>query len=128
MNCVVPVGATPRPGQGSGRKQRVAPRLAESIQMDASTEPFTEAHEWLKETMLNSFTRDALRIEVKRRGLSPTGLKAQLGIRLARDSTTQPPSIWRLAALQGRPGFQNMTLGDLESEASLIEFLRRWGK
>ena len=64
--------------------RQVAPRLADSLRVDAVTVPLSPAEKWL-EYFVMLFRRDALRTELKRRGHSPTGLKRQLACRLARD-------------------------------------------
>ena len=81
------------------------------------------------------FRRDMLRIELKRRGHSPTGLKRQLARRLVRDGSANAvstESIWRLAALEavsrtGREssgGHRTRILAALETEQSLVSYLR----
>ena len=81
------------------------------------------------------FRRDMLRIELKRRGHSPTGLKRQLARRLVRDGSANAvstESIWRLAALEavsrtGREssgGHRASILAALETEQSLVSYLR----
>ena len=81
------------------------------------------------------FRCDALQIELKRRGHSPTGLKQQLAHRLVRDGSTNAvstESIWRLAALEavsrtGREssgGHRASILAALETEQSLVSYLQ----
>ena len=71
------------------------------------------------------FLRDRLRQELKRRDLSPTGLKEQLARRLVRDSSASADSIGRLAAIMaGNDGGRDrFPLEVLESEQSLTRYL-----
>ena len=114
--------------------RQVAPRLEDSLRLDAITVPLSPAEKWLEGFVL-LFCRDALRIELKRRGHSPTGLKRQLACRLVRDGSANAvstESIWRLAALEavsrtGREssgGHRASILAALETEQSLVSYLR----
>ena len=115
--------------------RQVAPRLADSLRLDAVTVPLSPAEEWLEDFLMKQFSRDALRAELKRRGHSPTGLKQQLARRLVRDGSANDvstESIWRLAALEavnrtGREssgGHRASILAALETEQSLVLYLR----
>ena len=114
--------------------RQVAPRLADSLRLDAVTVPLSPAEKWLEDFVM-LFRRDALRTELKRRGHSPTGLKRQLACRLVRDGSANDvstESIWRLAALEavnrtGREssgGHRASILAALETEQSLVSYLR----
>ena len=114
--------------------RQVAPRLADSLRLDAITVPLSPAEKWLEDFVM-LFRRDALRTELKRRGHSPTGLKRQLACRLVRDGSANDvstESIWRLAALEnvsrtGREssgGHRASILAALETEQSLVSYLR----
>ena len=114
--------------------RQVAPRLADSLRLDAIIVPLSPAEKWLEDFVM-LFHRDALRTELKRRGHSPTGLKRQLACRLVRDGSANDvstESIWRLAALEavnrtGREssgGHRASILAALETEQSLVSYLR----
>ena len=114
--------------------RQVAPRLADSLRLDAIIVPLSPAEKWLEDFVM-LFHRDALRTELKRRGHSPTGLKRQLACRLVRDGSANAvstESIWRLAALEavsrtGREssgGHRASILAALETEQSLVSYLR----
>ena len=75
----------------------VAPRLAESLRLDAVTSPLSQVEKWHQDFLMG-FLRDQLRRELKHRGHSPTGLKEQLARRLVRDSNARARSTWRFAA------------------------------
>ena len=111
-----------------------APRLEDSLRLDAVTVPLSPAEEWLEDFVM-LFRCDALQIELKRRGHSPTGLKQQLARRLVRDGSTNAvstESIWRLAALEAvsRTGRESSgrhrasILAALETEQSLVSYLQ----
>ena len=114
--------------------RQVAPRLEDSLRLDAVTVPLSPAEKWLEDFVM-LFRRDVLRIELKRRGHSPTGLKRQLARRLVRDGSANAvstESIWRLAALEavsrtGREssgGHRASILAAMETEQSLVSYLR----
>ena len=114
--------------------RQVAPRLEDSLRLDAVTVPLSPAEEWLEDFVM-LFRCDALRIELKRRGHSRTGLKQQLARRLVRDGSTNAvstESIWRLAALEAvsRTGRESSgrhrasILAALETEQSLVSYLQ----
>lgn len=114
--------------------RQVAPRLADSLRLDAVTVPLSPAEKWLEDFVM-LFRRDALRTELKRRGHAPTGLKRQLACRLVRDGSANAvstESIWRLAALEAvsRTGRESSgrhrasILAALETEQSLVSYLR----
>ena len=106
--------------------RQVAPRLADSLQLDAVTVPLSPAEKRL-EYFLMLFLRDALRAELKRRGHSPTGLKQQLARRLVRDGSANAvseESILRLVALESSGGHGASILAALETEQSLVSYLR----
>ena len=114
--------------------RQVAPRLADSLRLDAVTVPLSPAEKWL-EGFVMLFHCDALRTELKRRGHSPTGLKQHLARRLVRDGSTNAvstESIWRLAALEAvsRTGRESSgrhrasILAALETEQSLVSYLQ----
>ena len=102
-----------------------APRLAESRQLDAVTEPLSPSQIWMQDFLIN-FLRDQLRKELKRRALSPTGLKEQLARRLVRDSGASAGSICRLASIiaGNGGGRDSFPLAALESEQSLTAWLK----
>ena len=113
-------GARAAPARG------IAPRLAESLRLDAASEPLSPSHAWLQDFLMK-FLRNQLRAELKRRGHSPTGLKDQLARRLVRDSSASDDSIWQLAAIlscsgSGRDSFP---LAVLETEQTLSQYLRK---
>ena len=116
--------ATRAGGARTAPARRIAPRLAESLRLDAVTDPLSPAEKWLQEFLMQ-FLRDRLRQELKRRGHSRTGLKEQLARRLVRDSNASADSIWRLAAImKGNDGGRDsFPLEVLESEQSLTEWL-----
>ena len=114
--------------------RQVAPRLEDSLRLDAVTVPLSPAEKWLEDFVM-LFRCDALQIELKRRGHSPTGLKQQLARRLVRDGSTNAvstESIWRLAALEAvsRTGRESSgrhrasILAALETEQSLVSYLQ----
>ena len=122
------VTATHTGRRGAAEKasaRRIAPRLAESLRLDAATDPLSPAQAWLQDFLMK-FLRNQLRAELKRRGHSPTGLKEQLARRLARDSSASAESIWQLAAtLTCSGGGQNsFPLAVLETEQTLSQYLR----
>ena len=124
-------GARTGRGQGSSTERvypapagprQNAPRLAESILIDSSG-PLSEAQIIMKARFLVEY-RDELRAELRRRGLSTTGLKSQLAERLARDSDVNLDTCRALAAATGvhAPGGIGLILADirdLESNARL---------
>ena len=114
--------------------RQVAPRLEDSLRLDAVTVPLSPAEKWLEDFVM-LFPRDALQIELKRRGHSPTGLKQQLARRLVRDGSTNAvstESIWRLAALEAVSRTERESSGRhwasilaaLETEHSLVSYLQ----
>ena len=125
-STVVPEGANPRLDQGSAKgsthKSGASPRLAESNQLDP-TATHRKARAWLRDMLMQRFTRTAMRCELKRRSYDSSGSTEELATRLAQWSAL-PSSIRILAAtMEARPGF-TVRLSDLESEASLTECFR----
>ena len=124
-------GARTGRGQGSSTERvypapagprQLAPRLAESILIDSSGS-LSEAQIIMKARFLVE-SRDELRAELRRRGLSTTGLKSQLAERLACDSDVSLDTCRALAAATGvhAPGGIGLILAeirDLESNARL---------
>ena len=124
-------GARTGRGQGSSTERvypapagprQIAPRLAESILIDSSGS-LSEAQIIMKARFLVE-SRDELRAELRRRGLSTTGLKSQLAERLACDSDVSLDTCRALAAATGvhAPGGIGLILAeirDLESNARL---------
>ena len=107
------------------QQRRIAPRFAESLRLDAATDPLSPSQAWLQDFLMK-FLRDQLRAELKRRGHSPTGLKDQLARRLVRDSSASAESIWRLAATLtcSSSGRDSFPLAVLETEQTLSQYLR----
>ena len=114
--------------------RQVAPRLEDSLRLDAVTVPLSPAEKWLEDFVI-LFRCDALRTELKRRGHSPTGLKRQLACRLVRDGSANAvstESIWRLAALEAVSRTERESSGRhrasilaaLETEQSLVSYLQ----
>ena len=77
-------GVPPDHGDGP-RRRRLAPRIAEAQRQGATPTELSEAQVWVRDRC-EKHRRDDLRQELGRRGLSTTGLKADLAVRLARDS------------------------------------------